>query len=94
MKRRFGMWIGILCILVIGISVTKMTTNFVHSNGVEASTILDAAGASVYRAMPADAMFTESVLKNEIEAVTEETFAEASPETVAETEAMIAAPIA
>lgn len=39
MGRRFGMWMAIICILVVGVSVTKMTKDFVSSNGVEAAAI-------------------------------------------------------
>lgn len=39
MKRRFGMWMTIVCILVVGVSVTKTTREFVSSNGVEAAAI-------------------------------------------------------
>lgn len=88
------MWIGILCVLVIGVSVTKMTTNFVHSNGVEASSIINVANASAYGAVPAGGAVSDAEVQTEITTAVEETFAEASPETVAETEAMIAAPIA
>lgn len=42
MKRRLIMWIVIVCILVVGVSVTRITEDFVVSNGVEASSILTA----------------------------------------------------
>ncbi len=41
MKRRFGMWIGILLVLIVGVSVTQMTKDFVVSKGVAASSILN-----------------------------------------------------
>ena len=47
MKRRFGMWIGILCILVVGVSVTRMTKEFVVSKGVAASSIISVMDAGV-----------------------------------------------
>lgn len=40
MKRRFGMWMTIICILVVGISVTRMTREFVVSQGVETAAIV------------------------------------------------------
>lgn len=40
MKRRLVMWIVIVCILIVGVSVTRITEDFVVSNGVEASSIL------------------------------------------------------
>ena len=52
MKRRFGMWIGILIILIVGVSVTKMTKDFVVSQGVAASSILKAADAADVAAVP------------------------------------------
>lgn len=42
MKRRLIMWIVMVCILVVGVSVTRITEDFVVSNGVEASSILTA----------------------------------------------------
>lgn len=51
MKRRFGMWMGILLILIIGVSVTKMTRDFVVSQGVEASSILYMADAANFGAV-------------------------------------------
>ena len=51
MKRQFGMLFGIICILIIGISVTVMTRSFVASKGVETSSIL----------MTADLMAADSV---------------------------------
>lgn len=46
MKRRFGMWMTIVCILVVGVSVTKITREFVSSNGVEAAAITSVLDAS------------------------------------------------
>lgn len=46
MKRRFGMWMTIVCILVVGVSVTKTTREFVSSNGVEAAAITSVLDAS------------------------------------------------
>lgn len=40
MKRRFGMWMTIVCILVVGVSVTRMTRDFVVSQGVETAAIV------------------------------------------------------
>ncbi len=40
MKRNFGMWMAIICILVVGVSVTKMTQDFVVSQGVDAAAIV------------------------------------------------------
>ena len=34
MKRRFWMWMTIVCILVVGVSVTKMTRDFIFSQDV------------------------------------------------------------
>lgn len=45
MKRRLWMWMTIICILVVGVSVTKMTRDFVVSNGVETVTIVGVADA-------------------------------------------------
>lgn len=39
MKRRLVMWIVIVCILIVGVSVTKKTEEFVMSNGASASSI-------------------------------------------------------
>lgn len=47
MKRRFGMWMTIVCILVVGVSVTKTTREFVSSNGVEAAAITSVMDATV-----------------------------------------------
>lgn len=47
MNRRIGMWIAIICILVVGVSVTKMTNDFVSSNGVEAAAIANVMDPSV-----------------------------------------------
>ncbi len=41
MKRRFMMWMTIVCILVVGVSVTRMTRDFVVSQGVETAVILN-----------------------------------------------------
>ena len=35
MKRQLGVWITIICILVVGVSVTKMTRRFVTSGTLE-----------------------------------------------------------
>lgn len=43
MNRQKGVWITILCILVIGVSVTKMTRNFISSGTLE--TVAFEAGA-------------------------------------------------
>ena len=43
MRRRFGMWIAIICILVVGVSVTKLTRDFVTSQGVETATLVQVA---------------------------------------------------
>ena len=51
MKKRFGMWMGILLILIIGVSVTKITRDFVVSQGVEASSILNVADAADFGAV-------------------------------------------
>ncbi len=40
MKRRLMMWMTIVCILVVGVSVTRMTRDFVVSQGVEAAAVL------------------------------------------------------
>lgn len=40
MKRRFGMWMAMICILIVGISVTRMTREFVISQGVETAAIV------------------------------------------------------
>ena len=34
MKRRFWMWMTIVCILVVGVSVTKMTRDFIISQNL------------------------------------------------------------
>ena len=47
MNRRIGMWIAIICILVVGVSVTKMTSDFVSSNGVEAAAIANVMDTSI-----------------------------------------------
>ncbi len=64
MKRRFWMWMTIVCILVVGISVTKMTRDFVLSksadNGIEET-------------VEAIAYVDEEALKEVIEEFIEET---------------------
>lgn len=50
MKRRFGMWMTIICILVVGVSVTKMTRDFVISQGVETAAIVSVMDAGIPRA--------------------------------------------
>lgn len=35
MRRKIGMWMAVICILVVGISVTRMTNNFVTSKQAE-----------------------------------------------------------
>lgn len=61
MKRRFMMWMTIVCILVVGVSVTRMTHDFVVSQGVETAAIVNvmdagnmavSAGASLKEALP------------------------------------------
>lgn len=47
MKRRFGMWMTIVCILVVGVSVTRTTKEFVSSNGMEAAAITSVLDASI-----------------------------------------------
>lgn len=41
MKRRFMMWMTIICIFVVGISVTRMTRDFVASQGVDTAAIIN-----------------------------------------------------
>lgn len=41
MRRRVGMWMAVICILVVGISVTKMTTSFIASNSAEMAAASD-----------------------------------------------------
>ena len=77
MKRQFGMWIGILCILVIGISITKITTNFVLSNGTAA-------------VVAETAVMAETTVVTESAAVAEPRAA-AEPSAVKEPEAMMEA---
>ena len=41
MKRRFMMWMTIVCILVVGVSVTRMTREFIGAQGMEAAAIVN-----------------------------------------------------
>ena len=41
MKRRFMMWMTIVCIIVVGVSVTKMTREFVSSQSAGSATIVN-----------------------------------------------------
>lgn len=41
MGRRIGMWATVICILVVGISVTKLTSSFVTSNTAETAAASD-----------------------------------------------------
>lgn len=63
-----------------------MTTNFVLSKGVEASSIINVAEASVYSVVPAAGGQPAAVFNTEMPAAVEETFSEALPETIAEIE--------
>ena len=67
MKRRFGMWMGILLILIVGVSVTKMTRDFVVSQGVAASSILDVADVANPGAMAGAGVSGSSVPETHME---------------------------
>lgn len=67
MKRRFGMWMGILLILIVGVSVTKMTRDFVVSQGVAASSILNVADAANAGAMAGAGVSGSSVPETHME---------------------------
>jgi len=73
MNRRFGMWIALICILVVGVSVTKMTSDFVSSNGVEAAAIVNVMDSSV--SLTSGLSVVKEVFDEEPAAVTEETAA-------------------
>lgn len=70
MKRRFMMWMTIVCILVVGVSVTRMTQDFVTSQGVETAALINVAEIGSSNAP--------------VEVLSEETTAVSSPEEDAE----------
>ena len=70
-----------------------MTTNFVLSKGVEASSIINVAEASVYSVVPAAGARTETELQTEIKEAMEETFTEEFAEKNAEMEIMNVSPL-
>lgn len=47
MGRRFGMWTAMISVLVVGVFLTKMTNDFVSSNGVEAAAITNVMDTSI-----------------------------------------------
>ncbi|MBQ1241315.1 MAG: DUF1311 domain-containing protein [Lachnospiraceae bacterium] len=75
MKRRFWMWMTIVCILVVGVSVTKMTRDFIISQDVSKG-IEETIGAAAHIA--------DEIIEETIEEVMEAASIEAVEETVPE----------
>ena len=83
MKRRFWMWMTIVCILVVGVSVTKMTRDFIISQDVS---------KGIEETIGAVAHIADEVIEETIEEVIEAASIEAVEETVpAEASSVLAA---
>ncbi len=71
MKRRFWMWLTIVCILVVGVSVTKMTRNFVVSSSASMA-IEETVEAIAYMADEAVEETSEEILEETSVSIVEE----------------------
>ena len=89
MKRRFMMWMTIVCILVVGGSVTKMTQNFIVSQKAETATIVNVANAGDRNV--GSAAVTEETAAMAAGGADLETIAETVIEEVASEEVLVAA---